>query len=438
MAERKDTDPRLGRLDDLGETTGSDSLAGLLRQRSPAPPTSDSGVLAEASEPVAGSSSAPRPLFAEESSPVLQRQEPSDTSRLPGGVGPDIRRAREAQGMDLASLAYRTRLSAATIEALEQNRFQHLPPAYIRGYLRAIARELDVDPGPWIRSYEASGVSEPVLKATVQRNLGAPIVGGHLRTRIVIAGVLAFVAFVGVGAYLWTIDRESLESRETRWWVGLIEFGQRDAPSVEDESADDRLDSESTRVMPDQVAVQRVDPQRVEPQGTEAQRAEPQRAEPQRTEQQDIPASERDEVPLSDVALDAVPTVAEAPGFDPPRGAQPNPMDLGALSAVSEPSVSLAADSSRVVDSAPLAPGETLVRLDFVDTSWVEVRSASNRVEMVGIFHNGDSQTLRMELPGRVVLGNANGVRLYRDGRELDLQPFVRSDRTARFNLEKP
>jgi cytoskeleton protein RodZ len=423
VAERKDTDPHLGRLDDLGEATGSDSLAGLLRQRTEVPTSGDAGAHEPASEAVVGSASATRPLFGEESASAVRRQEPVDTALFAGGPGSELRRAREAQGMDLASLAYRTRLSTTTIEALEQNHFQHLPPAYIRGYLRAIGRELDVEPGPWIRSYEAIGISEPVLKATVQRNLGAPIAGPHPRSRIVIAGVLAFVAFVGVGAYLWTIDRESRDVREARWWVGVTEFGARDTLPVEDGATDDVFDPASSPMLPEQVAAQRVDPPR---------------SDPQRTDLPTPPMSDRDEVPLDEVTLDAVPAVAEAPGFDPLRRVQPSPMGLDSLALISGSSTSPEAVSSAMEDSAPLAPGQSLVRLDFVDTSWVEVRSASNRVEVVGIFHNGDSQTLRMELPGRVVLGNANGVRLYRDGAELDVRPFMRSDRTARFNLEKP
>jgi cytoskeleton protein RodZ len=76
-----------------------------------------------------------------------------------------------------------------------------------------------------------------------------------------------------------------------------------------------------------------------------------------------------------------------------------------------------------------------VLSLSFDATSWVEVRSASDRVALQGIFHAGDERTVSVQLPARVVLGNAPAVRLVRDGAAVDLTPHSRTDRTARFSL---
>lgn len=457
VEQRKDMDPRLGRVDELGETTVPDSLADLLRHHAA---TSDVGAEAGNRQETALDD---RDLFPESGCPAPEAQDFAAYRRDDGmhatfsaGPGSDLRKVRETHGMDLASLAYRTRLSVATIEAMEQNRFQHLPPAYIRGYLRAIAREFDVDPEAWIRSYEAVGIAEPVLRATVQKDLGKTIYSGYPRSRVVVASVVAFIVFVVVGAYLWTTDRESHEAGDgKRWWVAIGELWQTSPPDTQVDSYGDShggftgtLDAQT----PLPSIVQRVDSSRLAPELEEI--ALDHAAVVTEAASEAVAANQGVDPPIGDLSStdspvpEAVNASSRESGSAEASSHAANGNGAGVVPARNTPAeaggqVMPPATTGPVAqlprqDAAPLLPGQSIVRLDFVDTSWVEVRSASNRVEVVGIFHNGDSQTLRMELPGRVVLGNANGVRLFRDGDELDLQAFVRGDRTARFNLERP
>lgn len=64
----------------------------------------------------------------------------------PGTVGARLRHAREAQGLSIAEVAARTRVTQRFLEALEQDRLDLLPsPTYASGFARAYARAVGLD-----------------------------------------------------------------------------------------------------------------------------------------------------------------------------------------------------------------------------------------------------------------------------------------------------
>ena len=64
----------------------------------------------------------------------------------PRTVGERLRAAREAQGLSLADVAARTRVTQRYLEAIETDRLDLLPsPAYASGFARAYARAVDLD-----------------------------------------------------------------------------------------------------------------------------------------------------------------------------------------------------------------------------------------------------------------------------------------------------
>ncbi len=68
--------------------------------------------------------------------------------------GEQLRRAREACGLSLESMCARTRIPRHHLESLEADQRDRLPaPVYLRGYLKAIARELRLDGEKVVRSY---------------------------------------------------------------------------------------------------------------------------------------------------------------------------------------------------------------------------------------------------------------------------------------------
>jgi cytoskeletal protein RodZ len=116
-----------------------------------------------------------------------------------------IGEARKRVGMTVDQLARRTRITTRIINALEANDRESLPASvFVRGYLRAIATELNVDVAPWLDPWKEVQMNagafgdetkgkEPEQwwrKRVFSENIQVPVHIGH-----VLAVVLAILTF---------------------------------------------------------------------------------------------------------------------------------------------------------------------------------------------------------------------------------------------------
>jgi len=72
-------------------------------------------------------------------------------------VGEHLRKLREAKRMSLAEVSRETRVPIASVERIEADRFDELPgEVFVRGFLRAYAKALDVPADEVLARYTAS------------------------------------------------------------------------------------------------------------------------------------------------------------------------------------------------------------------------------------------------------------------------------------------
>jgi cytoskeleton protein RodZ len=70
-------------------------------------------------------------------------------------VGSFLKSEREKKKKSLKDISNATKISKTTIEAIEEDRKESLPPpSYVRGFLRIYAKELDLDPDEVIEMHE--------------------------------------------------------------------------------------------------------------------------------------------------------------------------------------------------------------------------------------------------------------------------------------------
>jgi cytoskeletal protein RodZ len=80
-------------------------------------------------------------------------------------VGATLRHARTRKGLTLEQLARATKISISQLEALEVNDFDRLPASiYTRGFLRAYAREVDLDPEEIVDEYLEQVAEAPSMQ----------------------------------------------------------------------------------------------------------------------------------------------------------------------------------------------------------------------------------------------------------------------------------
>ncbi len=140
----------------------------------------------------------------------------------PGTVGSRLRAAREAQGLSVAEVAARTRVTQRFLEALEDDRLDLLPsPTYASGFARAYARAVGLDQaeiGRGIRGELARGAM-PMRQHHIEE-IADPSRGPSRGTVIVAAGIALAVLILGVlwlstGLFRGTQEAPEVSATET-------------------------------------------------------------------------------------------------------------------------------------------------------------------------------------------------------------------------------
>jgi cytoskeleton protein RodZ len=345
----------------------------------------------------------------EATDPKPEVQQPTSES----GIGGRLVAAREAQGLTLADVAQELRLPAATLQALESSRFEDLPePIFVRGYLRAYARLLEMDEEALIGEYDRLvDTTEPVLTPTnkVRRQVTArdPFIRGA--TALI---VVAMVVLLG------------------SWWYSRLEHDVASQSQTDSSEAEPALPA--TGLPPPQSESQNQGPALVE------------------TRPPDSPASEAAEERVAAVE-------PEAPSDETAATAEP------ALPLLSESTVTENADkveqrqdgevtAGPAVPSLPIAPlasehgpivrasraptGEDVLVIKANGESWAEVVDANGYQLLYYPLRPGMVRRLQGQAPFRVKLGYAPAIDLSLNQERFDHTPFHRRNGTARFSVD--
>ncbi|MFQ5776843.1 MAG: helix-turn-helix domain-containing protein [Terriglobia bacterium] len=83
-----------------------------------------------------------------------------------GTFGENLRRERELRGITLPELASATKINLRTLRALEQDQFDQLPGGvFNRGFVRAVARYMNLDEHFWVGEFVQAAHEEPEVLA---------------------------------------------------------------------------------------------------------------------------------------------------------------------------------------------------------------------------------------------------------------------------------
>lgn len=336
------------------------------------------------------------------------------------GPGLRLRQARERCRLSVASIADTLHLEQRVIEALEADDYDQLPPVtYVRGYLSAYARLVNLPAASVLQAFERMGPQERSRPLT--SNVGR-VGGRHAGARRVArfsmsaSGLLtlAFAAVLISGWMFWTERRSAPEPP-------LLNEPERSAgesrPAPAAEADGDRAavapNSQTTRTAAE-VSQTRV--------ATAAASAPPSAPEQWRVRG------------LNDTDGETAGQAALAPA--PPRtgdggvsteAAESVDQKLDNGTAAAEPLASEAASPSQ------RAALETL-KVEASGESWVDVEDASGQRLVYGLLNRGESRRITGRPPFAITIGDATQVRLRHNGSRVDLGPYTH-DKVARFTL---
>lgn len=114
-------------------------------------------------------------------------------------VGAWLRASRERRGLSLERVSHATRIPRESLRRIEEERWAELPAdAYVRGFLKAFARALDLDPGEVLAAYERARAGElpEELRPPPQANLKIRRAGMTVAVLILIVLLTLIVAMV--------------------------------------------------------------------------------------------------------------------------------------------------------------------------------------------------------------------------------------------------
>jgi cytoskeleton protein RodZ len=315
----------------------------------------------------------------------------------PQTPGDRLRAAREGQGLSVQDVAARLRLDTKIIANLEANAFDRFPAsAYVRGYLRAYARLMNMDPASLMAAFDRQAGDPPDLAPSFAsspepqaRAADFPV---RLVTYLVIFGLLALL-----GTWLWqTQTLSNLATLSLPGWDGGepgsdgadIAGGGGD-PGPRGPAQASALDYTYPVVTHDGTA------------GV---------APPDRL----IPA-----------------TGGTSPAAIPAPAAPEQPAPVPAATpATAEP----VAPADAVDTDVEATEGNRVVMLNLSGDSWVEIHDADDRKLYYDLGRKGSRIAVQGTPPYRIRLGKAAVVKVTFAGQNINLTPFT-NDGVARFQI---
>jgi cytoskeleton protein RodZ len=169
-------------------------------------------------------------------------------------VGAALRDAREQRGLSLDQLSHGTKISVTILQAIEHNRIDRLPDGiYLRGFLRAYAREVGLNPEDTVRRYLAqfepfTNVIEVATPGSDQTRAGHGPVGAGIdrdaaerqaaRAPWRFGIVVLVISLVGSYSFVrWWTAAPSTAPPVPRSPAGAIEIAGSSSPAVALEAA---------------------------------------------------------------------------------------------------------------------------------------------------------------------------------------------------------
>lgn len=393
------------------------------------------------------------PIFQADNPPSpVDRTEPN----VPGGsLGANLRSLREARDWSIADVSARLKFSSRQIEALEADQFDELPHGpSLRGMVRNYARLLDADPDAMMQALPAHLQPKPAPLghlAAIDTHADLPpgttfpgVVNSGGRGRAWGLGVLILLllALVVLAAYLFFA-----------WWLPRTQGLNADDPvtlpfMIEESGSTPEatgpvsgvIGNVPETVLPSVSGVGSVGaPAAVDGQnGVAAPAGDTTAADSGVTLVAPGQGSTMPEAPQASSQA-ATPAssgmTAMSPEAAAPAPASPTaPFVVPGMENLQTPSAAAPADAGEPAPAEAPSPANTIA-FNVTGESWIEVRDAGGSVVLSATLPAGETRTLEVEPPARVVIGNANGVTLQWQGEAIDLGAHQRGN-VARLTLE--
>lgn len=331
-------------------------------------------------------------------------QEEPDNQRKASTPGAALAAQREAMGLTIEQVADQLKLAQRQVIAIENGDYAALPNmAVTRGFIRAYAKVLRMDPAPLVAMVEVEPA--PVIDvAAPRRDMGASFSESRFpsMTRqskpsgLIAFGLVAVVVAAAIGA----------------WQAGLISPQMLGANGSAGDAASAAADSNGVASTP-----------------------LPAPSVPLASVPAPAPADSAAGAPATDTAAATPAPAAGTPAAAVPATGMPVTGAPAATPGVTPaPAAPAPAAAAATPAAAATAPG-TLV-LTVVDDSWIEIRRPGNLPSLIArLVKGGSTETFEIDGQALLIVGKPGNVRATLRGQHLDL-PVVANGTIARVQIK--
>lgn len=322
-----------------------------------------------------------------------------------GSPGRILRDGRERLNLTTKQVAERLRLRHQIVLDLEEDHFsRHVASTFTRGYLRAYARLVGVNDEQVLNAYEALGVSE----------LSKPMQSFSRRTRqqsqdkrLMFLTYIIGALIIGSAVIFWFQNSET-EDADTA------------AAGAQQNLAERLVQQENEQAMP---ASENTD------ESLSSTETEPSPSEPVIV---DTSVLEINSAREPEPTTQSTETVADA---TPPEQPEPEVAESAAGQASEgqqEPTTEPAINNEATSAEEPASEGELV--LSFRGDTWIRIEDASGQAIAFGVKPGGHTTELSGQEPYQLTLGAPENVDLFYRGNQIDLSSF-RAGRVARLTI---
>ena len=305
----------------------------------------------------------------------------------PSGPGRLLREGRTSKGLSIRDVADALHLTAQTVENMEADRYEQLPPAtFVKGYLRSYAKLVDIKPYMVMAAFDQLGLEEEhqiVVRKPVRTSPEFGVLGWLLIVGVaVVAGVLSFY-----------------------WNQGeLIPSAQ--GPSVSDQAGENTVTEAEDNTPPPQAEVgpeARGEASTSQPTGTEPTGTEPAENPNPNPNSNPAPKPTPAEQAQASAETQTTPASDSAPASTPPPAS--NPAQTPSAPTAEPPATATAGETGAEAEA-----GSKELVLHFSGPSWMEVRDAHGRRLLYQLVQESGDRTLRGVPPFSLVVGAPGAV----------------------------
>lgn len=314
--------------------------------------------------------------------------------------GEQLREARERHGISIDQVCNQLHLHAATVEAIEASDIDRLKdPVFTRGYIRAYANYLKLDPKPFVDAYN---------QATGQQTTSADVKA--IGTVSMVPGRRQGHPVLKIGSWLFLL---ALIAVFVWWWQAQYGVNDNAGLSSLDEPVSVETTDGNTLVLPsvdeEEAPLPEVEPLVPEASGTDTTDALSNQDDQSAEGMTDTAAGSSEQAALEPEVDTAS---AEAANEETAAGDVESPVQ-----ATVEPEVS-----------------QGLV-ISLVDDCWLDIKASNGRSLYSGVAKAGTTLELEGEEPLAVVVGRVSAVKEFSyAGRTIDLAARSREG-VARLSL---